>query len=149
VEYTENPDCMSHYTLPEIVKLQFHSGELTLEQLWLRAQQDLGADKVTLEFSREIIQKLTCPHCGHEEDLFVPVGSVSYEAGRCPNDGHMRAVAALHAYAGDEAFGQRKLSELGLPRFDIYTARSNSREIGYLVEGDAGAVLGALARGGT
>jgi hypothetical protein len=61
----------------------------------------------------------------------------------------MRAVAALHTYTGDEAFGQRKLSELGLPPFDIYTARSDSREIGYLVQGDAGAVLGALARGGT
>jgi len=81
--------------------------------------------------------------------LFVPAGSVSYEAGRCPNDGHMRAVAAVHAYTGNEAFGQRKLSEIGLPPFDIYTVRSDSREIGYLVEGDARSVLGALAGGGT
>jgi adenylyltransferase/sulfurtransferase len=149
VEYTENPDCMSHYTLPEIVKLDFRSVELTLEELWRRAKQDLGTDKVTLEFSRDIVQKLTCPHCGYGEDLFVPVGSVSYEAGRCPKDGHMRAVAAVHTYAGDEAFGQRKLTELGLPRFDIYTSRSDSREIGYLIEGDAEGVLGALARGRT
>ncbi len=149
VEYSTNPDCMSHYTLPEIVKLRLCSGDLSLEQLWRRAKQDLGTDKLTLEFSRDIIHKLTCPHCEHEEDLFVPVGSVSYEAGRCPNDGHMRAVAAVHAYTGNEAFGQRKLSEIGLPPFDIYTVRSDSREIGYLVEGDARTVLGALAGGGT
>jgi len=149
VEYSKNPDCMSHYTLPEIVKLRLRSGDLSLEQLWRRAKQDLGTDKLTLEFSRDIIHKLTCPHCEHEEDLFVPVGSVSYEAGRCPNDGHMRAVAAVHAYTGNEAFGQRKLSEIGLPPFDIYTVRSDSREIGYLVEGDARTVLGALAGGGT
>jgi adenylyltransferase/sulfurtransferase len=147
VEYSENPDCMSHYVLPEIVKLDFQSGELSLEQLWQRAKQDLGTNKVSLEFSRDIIQKLTCPHCGSEEDLFVPVGSVSYEAGRCPKDGHMRAVAAVHTYAGGDAFGHRKLSDLGLPLFDIYTARSESCEIGYLIEGDAGAVLGPLTRG--
>jgi len=149
VEYSKNPDCMSHYTLPEIVKLRLCSGDLSLEQLWRRAKQDLGTDKLTLEFSRDIIHKLRCLHCEHEEDLFVPVGSVSYEAGRCPNDGHMRAVAAVHAYTGNEAFGQRKLSEIGLPPFDIYTVRSDSREIGYLVEGDARTVLGALAGGGT
>ena len=33
VEYTENPDCMSHYTLAEIVALPERSAELTLEQL--------------------------------------------------------------------------------------------------------------------
>lgn len=148
VEYSENPDCMSHYTLPEIVKLDLYSGELSLDQLWRRAQQDLGTDKVTLEFSRDIIHKLTCPHCGYEEDLLVPVGSIGYEAGRCPRDGHMRAVAAVHAYTGNEAFGQRKLTELGLPPFDIYTARSDSRELGYLAAGDARTVLGALAGGG-
>jgi molybdopterin/thiamine biosynthesis adenylyltransferase len=150
VEYSVNQDCMSHYTLPEIVNLQIRSDELSLEQLWRRAKGDLGLDQVTLEFSRDVIEKLTCPHCGHEQELFVPVGSLSYEAGHCPNDGHMRTVVALHSYAGgDSALGQRKLSELGLPRFDIYVARSDSREIGYMVGSDAEIVLGALGRGDT
>jgi molybdopterin/thiamine biosynthesis adenylyltransferase len=148
VEYSENPDCMSHYTLPEIVKLEKRSDELSLEQLWQLAKKDLDADDVTVEFSRDMIHKLVCPHCGKEQDLFVPVGSVSYQAGYCPNDGHMRTVVPVHSYAGTEPFGRRKLSKLGLPRFDIYTARSASREIGYLIEGDAATVLGALGKGG-
>jgi molybdopterin/thiamine biosynthesis adenylyltransferase len=147
VDYSENPDCTSHYSLPEIVKLQNCSNELTLEQLWQRAKKDLNANEVTVDFSRDIIQKLVCAHCGIEGDLFAPVGSMSFEEGRCPKDGHMRAIVAVHSYAGNEAFGPRKLSELGLPRFDIYTARSPSREIGYLVEGDARMVLGPLCKG--
>ncbi|GAC1616670.1 MAG: hypothetical protein PVS2B2_00870 [Candidatus Acidiferrum sp.] len=148
VEYSENPDCMSHYTLPEIVKLGYRSDELTLEQLWQRAKKDLGVDEVIVEFSRDLIHKLACPHCEEEQELFVPVGSMSYAAGHCPNDGHMRTVVPVHSYAGNEEFKRRKLSELGLPPFDIYTARSASREIGYVMEGDAAMVLGALGEGG-
>jgi adenylyltransferase/sulfurtransferase len=148
VEYSENPDCMSHYTLPVIIRLNERSDQLTLAQLWQRAKNDLSATELTIEFSRDIIQKLVCPHCRREEDMFVPAGSVSYDAGRCAKDGHMRTVVALHTYTGDETLGARRLSELGLPQFDVFTARSDSREIGYLLAGDTATVLGALAGGG-
>jgi adenylyltransferase/sulfurtransferase len=146
VEYTENPDCMSHYTLPRIVPLPLNSGELTLEQLWQRASADLAARQVSIEFSRDVIHQLTCPHCGREQDLFAPVGSVSYEAGRCPGDGHMRVVRAIHNFDGSQPFARRKLSQLGLPPFDVYVARSSAGEIGYLPDGDRQAVLGPLAK---
>jgi molybdopterin/thiamine biosynthesis adenylyltransferase len=148
VEYTVNPDCMSHYTLPSIVSLPQRSSELTLRELWQHASKDLGSAEVTLEFSRDVLHKLVCPHCAAEEVLFVPVGSVNFEAGRCPADGHMRVVHALHSYNGREPFGSRKLSELGLPPFDIFTVRTATREAGYLLAGDAPNVLGPLAKGG-
>ncbi len=148
VEYSENPDCMSHYTLPEIVKLRDRSDELSLQQLWQRAKADLASESVTIDFSRDVIHKLTCPHCEREQELFVPVGSVTYQAGRCTDDGHMRTVEVVHGFSGSESFGSRKLHELGLPLFDIFTARSATREIGYLIEGDAAAVLGPLASSG-
>ena len=39
----------------------------------------------------------------------------------------------------------RRLDQLGLPRFDIFTARSQEAEISYCIAGDAEAVLGPLA----
>jgi len=148
VEYTENADCMSHYTLQQIVSLQEKSDDLTLHQLWRRAAKDLAANQVVIEFSRDVIHKLTCPSCGLEREIFAPVGSVSYEAGRCSSDGNMRVVQAVHSYDGSQSYGTRKLGELGLPRFDIFTARSADREIGYLLNGDAECVLGPLAKAG-
>jgi adenylyltransferase/sulfurtransferase len=148
VEYTENPDCMSHYTLESIFSLPQRSSELTLHELWQRASRDLAANDVVVEFSRDVLHKLVCPHCGTEEVLFVPAGSVSYQDGHCPADGHLRVVHALHNYSGQDATGSRQLSELGLPLFDIFTARSGDREIGYLLSGDAPQVLGPLAKGG-
>jgi adenylyltransferase/sulfurtransferase len=148
VEYTANADCMSHYTFSRMVRLKERSGDLTLEQLRARARGDLHSDNVTLEFSRDIIHQLVCPHCSAVEALFVPVGTVSYEQGRCPADGHMRRVVTLHSYSGETDLAGRHLDQIGLPPFDILVARAGEEEIAYMIAGDESKVLGALAETG-
>lgn len=145
VEYTPNEDCMSHYTLPRIVHLPESSAELTLEALRQRAQADLQSREVVIEFSRDVVQKFLCPTCGGEEELYRPLGSVPFEQARCGKDGDLRTVISVHSYLGEGELGERKLNELGLPLFDIFTARVGDQEIGYLPYGDAPNVLGPLA----
>ena len=145
VDYTENPECLSHYVLDKVVEIHEASNGLTLEQLLQRAAGDLNSDEVVLEFSRDIIHKLVCPQCAAEEECFVPVGAIRYHQGRCPNDGYMRVVQTLSGYRGEPELGSRRLDQLGLPRFDIFTARSQEAEISYCISGDAEAVLGPLA----
>jgi adenylyltransferase/sulfurtransferase len=144
VQYTENEDCLSHETFQRVVALPGTSAELTLEQLHQRAQSDLGSPEVCVEFSRDIIHKLVCRECGSEEEVFAPVGTIPYARGRCSRDGKIREVVALHTYRGVEAFGARPLEQVGLPAFDIFSARSKNDEVHYLIAGDAGAVLGPL-----
>jgi molybdopterin/thiamine biosynthesis adenylyltransferase len=147
VEYTENADCMSHYTFGEVFELKETSHELTPVQLLARARQELGSQEVVIEFSRDIIHKLACPGCGGEEDFFAAVGTVSYARGKCAACGQMRAVITAHSYSGAETFGERTLGQLGLPLFDVFTARSADREISYLIAGDQREVLGQMAMG--
>jgi adenylyltransferase/sulfurtransferase len=147
VEYTENPDCMSHYTIPEVVRLEEPSTSLTPMSLWERACQDLGTREAVLEFSREIIWRLVCPHCGAIEERFAPVGSVAYEEGVCPRDDRRLVVETIHRFTGSEPWGGRRLNEVGLPLFDVVMARSAVREIGYLMEGDRDAVLDNAGQG--
>lgn len=144
VAYTENPDCMSHHTHEDVVRLEQRSSELTLRQFWERARQEIGGD-VVVEFSREVLHKLSCSDCGTEEEVFAAVGSVAYEQGRCPSCGEMRAVQAIHSYRGGERFGGRRLNEVGLPLFDVFVARNDERERAYLMAGDAPEVLSHLA----
>ena len=146
VDYTENPECMSHYVLQGIVELPMTSNALTLEQLLRRAKDDLQAEDVVIEFSRDVIQMLVCPYCGAEEECYVPVGAITYDRGRCAQDGHMRVVKTLSGYRGEDPLAQRRLDRLGLPLFDIFTARSTEAEISYCMAGDAAAVLGEVAR---
>jgi molybdopterin/thiamine biosynthesis adenylyltransferase len=145
VEYTENADCMSHYTVAKIVRLAERSPDMTLEQLRIRAQADLDADEVVIEFSRDVVQKFVCPSCNGEEEKFAAQGSIPFEASRCPRDGQLRAVISVHSYSGVEDFGSRRLSDLGLPLFDLFVARHGEREIGYIPYGDAPEVLGSLS----
>ena len=142
VDYTANADCMSHFTLDEVVELPEASGEMTLEELRQRGMRDLGDEDVAIEFSRDILEGLECPHCGRTEQRFRPLGSVRYEEGRCPDDGQMRVVKTIHGYSGGESFGGRRLDRLGLPLFDVFIARSSQRERAYLMAGDKRAVLG-------
>lgn len=146
VEYTENPDCMSHYSIADLIRLPEPSEAWTLKGLWLRAQQDLGAEVVTIEFSRDVIWRFQCPRCGGTEERFVPVGSVLYEEGSCSCDGQQRIVETIHSYTGTEAWGERKLTQLGLPLLDVFVARCGEREVGYLPEGDRPLVLTAAAK---
>src|SRR5262249_46989859 len=116
-------------------------------QLLQRARQDLGlknndSQEVVVEFSRDVVHKLACAGCGAEEEIFAAVGTVAYARGRCPACGQMRQVITAHAYTGAETYGKRTLDQLGLPLFDVFSARSAERELAYLIAGDAEAVLG-------
>src|SRR5438105_4894110 len=142
VEYTANPDCMSHFTYENVMELPRKSSEWTLEDLRRRGGEDLGLPDVVVEFSRDIVHQLECPQCGTKEEIFVPVGSIKYEQGRCPRDGQMRAVKTIHSYDGSEDFGNRSLDNLGLPLFDVFTVRTAEKEKAYLMAGDKSAVLG-------
>jgi len=144
VEYTENIQCMSHYTLDHVEHLPEPSTEILLHQLLDRARRQLGTEEVVLEFSRDIVHKLCCRACNSEEEVFAALGSVPYARGKCPACGQMRAVITAHSYSGEEPFGDRTLEQLGLPRFDVFVARSTDRELAYLIAGDAEAVLGSL-----
>jgi molybdopterin/thiamine biosynthesis adenylyltransferase len=146
VDYTTNPDCLSHYTLDEIVRLPQASHALTLQQLLERGRADFASREVAIEFSRDIIHKLVCPKCGETEECFVPVGAISYQKGPCPLDGTMRLVQTLSGFRGESELAQRTLDQLGLPLLDIFTARCGDREISYCLAGDAGSVLGPLGR---
>lgn len=145
--YTEDPDCQSHYQLPELVRLPETSTQWTLQALHERACRDLGSDEVSVEFSRDVIWKLVNPHSGGEQEYFVPLGSLGPTDGVDTEDGTMRQVVTCHAFHGTEAYGARRLSELGLPAFDVFVARAGLNEVAYLLEGDASAVLGDLAGG--
>ena len=145
VEYTENADCMSHYTLPQIMHLEESSEELTLEELRRRAQSDLGSSDVVIEFSRDVVQKFVCPVCQEEEEIYQPVGSIPFEQAKCKNDGQLRSVIALHSYTGEGDLAERSLSRLGLPLLDVFIGRKADREIAYIPYGDAPRVLGILA----
>ena len=67
VDYTENPECLSHYVLDKIVDLAAGIERLDTGAAVAFSAQDLNSDEVALEFSRDIIHRLVCPKCAVQQ----------------------------------------------------------------------------------
>lgn len=146
VDYTENPECLSHEVYEEVATFPGRSEETTLAALLDFGREKLGEDcGVVVEFTRDVIRELRCPRCGVADSVFAPVGTISAAQGRCPRCETMREVVTLHGFHGEPELATRKLSHLGLPAFDVFTVRKGSRQVAILIDGDRPEVLGPLA----
>jgi len=144
VSYAPLEDCPAHETIDEIVSLPGSSDQVSLAELLGRARTDLGPDAV-LEFSREILLALECASCGEREPVFRSLGTSAEDEARCPRCGEERFPHLIHGTDGTEAFLERSPLAIGLPPYDIILARQGARVRGYVMEGDAGGVLGEVA----
>jgi molybdopterin/thiamine biosynthesis adenylyltransferase len=144
VTYQRKDDCYSHDTIDEIVSLDDASESLTVGQLLNKARLALGP-AAQLELARDVLEKLTCPKCKSEEQLFASLGKVQAEKAFCPTCKDVRReVSTFYKITGDESFLERTLTQIGVPAFDIVLARAGERCIGFELTGDAQRVLGPL-----
>lgn len=142
VAYQRKPDCLSHETLDPIIELSQTSDELTPARILSQARDILGPQAV-LELNRDIARSLHCNRCDRFQEVFRSLGALSTRDAVCPNCGHPeREVITFHTIDGNESFTDRPLSQLGIPRFDILTARTRDRSIGFQIMGDSESVLG-------
>ena len=143
VEYQRKADCYSHEILSEVISLDGGADMLTARDLLTIARKHLG-DAATLELGRDVLEKLLCPSCGNQERMFASLGRVRADAAKCPKCGSRRDVQTFYTISGTEDFLDRRLSEIGVPAFDIVIARNMERAIGLELSGDAASVLGPL-----
>ncbi|MDR2438594.1 MAG: ThiF family adenylyltransferase [Planctomycetaceae bacterium] len=143
IEYTANEDCMSHDPPQEIISLPNRSDEFTVAMLQSLAIEKLG-DETVLELGRDILEKLICPNCNNEEEIFSSLGNVHLSQGVCPNCGKDREVKTFYTISGDVSFKDKTLAQIGVPMFDIVWARNQTALVGFEFTGDAKDVLGSL-----
>jgi adenylyltransferase/sulfurtransferase len=147
--FQRKPDCYSHDTLDEVIALDAGAADVSAADVLARAREHLGAP-AQLELCREVLEKLTCPRCGDEEQVFASLGKVPADQAWCPRcraAGHhvRRDVVTFHTVRGDEPLARRPLAEIGVPPFDILVARgADGRSAGFELTGDAATVLGPL-----
>jgi len=147
VDYQRRADCQSHDTLSEIVELDLTSEGTTLATLLGIAREKLGETAI-LDFGRDVAREFVCPKCGEKEEVFRSLGSLKPADARCAHCGETnRQVITFNTVRGDENFLDRTLTDIGLPRFDIITARNAERAIGLELTGDAAAMLGPCFSG--
>ncbi len=143
IGYPRKEDCMSHDTFGSVESTDWSARGVTVGQALDRARSELGAEAV-LDLRVEIVRRLECPECGDSEDLFRSVGELSAEQAACPKCSAHRRPDFLHSLDGSEGLEELSLAEVGVPLFDVITARSGMQRVFWELSADAPEVLGEL-----
>ncbi len=145
IEYQRKPDCLSHDTLAQIIKLEGTSESLTIKEILSKAHELLGSSAV-IDIGRDIAHSLICKSCNKTEEIFRSLGTLTVDDARCPDCGNeSREVTSFSTIRGDEPFLDLSLKQIGIPMLDILTARTKEAAIGMEIAGDAAELLGPLA----
>jgi adenylyltransferase/sulfurtransferase len=144
VTYQRKEDCYGHETYQQLAPLGCGVADVTVGDLLARARRELRDEQAVIGLSRDIVSGLSCPVCFSQEDVFRSLGKVTEAEAVCPDCGKTRVPITLATLGYDDALDGRSFAELGVPPFDIVTARSGERSISYVFDGDAPAVLGPL-----
>jgi adenylyltransferase/sulfurtransferase len=141
VTYGRNEDCLSHdtYDLSGAIDL---AADVTFAELLRQATEQLG-DAAVIELEREIVTTMTCPQCATTRDGYVPadvykpLDTLTVGAALCPFCGAERQLEFTHAVApGDATVLALTPQELGLPPYDIVTARARHTRMHFLLGGE-------------
>jgi adenylyltransferase/sulfurtransferase len=143
VTYTRKPDCFAHDSFSRLEHLPEGVTGLTVHELLLRARKDLGAEAV-LELHRDVVVSLQCARCQTQEPVFKALGKVTEKEGRCPACGQMRAPETATTLDADGPWRNLTFAQLGLPPWDIVSARAGEKAASYVFQGDAAGVLKTL-----
>lgn len=144
VHYQRRGDCPAHEHMFDIVELPRSVTELTGAEAVQLAQTEVGPQAV-VELERELCTHLHCPRCQVTTEFFRSLGQVSLAEAQCPECGLIRDPRLTHCLTGHEDFLDRTLADLGLPLYDIITARQGLTMRRFLLAADRVAALGAIA----
>ncbi len=128
IEYRINPDCPWHEGPLEVVQLAWCGVSTPLVDLMDHARGLLGGLDA-IDSPRELVELMECPRCATREPCWQPLEALSASAVLCPVCRQERILHALHSFTPGSPHQARTLGEMGLPPFDILTARCKDRSL--------------------
>jgi adenylyltransferase/sulfurtransferase len=145
VRYQRRQDCLGHENLGPLRSMGF-GAKTPISALLERAEQTYG-EGASLDLSRDVIARLSCPSCGDSGTPGAVVGAVRETQAACKRCGTHRVVEIAASIRRDDNLDlSLSLADLGLPPFDIVVARDGmERQEAWLLDADAPDVLGELA----
>lgn len=145
--FQRRDDCLSHETYPNAVELPLQAAEHTAEDLFHAAagasdaapSAESAAERRLL-LDRDLVIAVECESCGTRQAVMKALPLVPRSQGICPRCGAMGRPQLVHVIQSGSELAGRKLSELGVPPFDVVRVASHSGEQFFLLGGDRAAV---------
>jgi adenylyltransferase/sulfurtransferase len=134
--YPVHPDCPWHEEAMEIVPLRGCGADTPLSRIASEAAQRLGGFDA-FEFSREVVEAMECPACGHRSEVWSAVDHVRESDLLCAACGGECAPRFCHSASNDSSTLERTPKSIGLPRWDILWARHGASMVGLELAADS------------
>ncbi|WP_166820654.1 HesA/MoeB/ThiF family protein [Thalassoroseus pseudoceratinae] len=148
VTYTQKDDCPAHDPFDPIALWDRKVDELTVGELLDRVRHDFDDSDAVIELNHDLLSGLHCPRCNAVEPRFTSLARVTESDGVCPACGEHRVPQTYHSIGkqlgNDELLGEKTLTEIGVPPWDIVGGRVGLQQRYYELIGDRTAVLGEL-----
>ena len=144
VRYDRKEDCISHDTYENIQRLDRSVSDTTLGDLLALGREEVHGEAV-LDLEKELVVRLVCDPCKTSVEVRRVLGRVSAAEAKCPGCGKAMRPELTHSIDGDCEFLDRTFAEIGLPLYDVVTARYGLDRRHYLFAADRSSALGILA----
>ncbi len=139
--YQRVEDCLSHETYPEPIELPL-TNQHTAAELLAACRDEVPGDGVhRLALDRDLVVSLACGPCNFSKPVMRPLALVGMSEAVCPECGATLRPVLEHTVAEGSELAKHKLSELGVPPYDILRVSTDVGERVFLLAGDREAAL--------
>lgn len=129
VSYPILEECPWHQRPADIDAFDQWGSDTPLATIAQEARQKLGGLDA-IDFSRELVERIVCPRCGLEIEVFQPLERLTQEQARCAACQGECVPVFLHSLACFSPLMGRTARQLGLPAWDVVWARYEDKAIG-------------------
>ncbi len=136
-EYPHNENCMSHEFYDEPISLHLKS-ENTVAELLAAFEKETGKVATSIQLDRDLVVDVTCSSCDREDPVNEPSCLVGSDRALCDECSQPMTPNMISRIQADE-MGNQKLSEVGIPLYDILKVYVDDEVHFVLLGGDADA----------
>ncbi len=134
--FQRREDCLSHETYAPAIELPLRAAENTAKQLIRAVSETLGEGPLRLSLDRDLVVSVICESCGTTQPVMQPLPQVGLSQGICPQCKQLGRPELVHDIPADSELADRKLSELGIPPYDLVRVESAQEQRIVLLAGD-------------
>ena len=139
--YPRRDDCLSHETYDEVIELPLSARVSDVKDLFaaVAGQANItGVGGFRLILDRDFLVRLVCRSCDTAQDINKPLCQVGSRDGICPSCHQPLQPESTCEIEFDSPLVERKLSELGIPDYDIVKVANDESTFFVLLGGDLG-----------
>ncbi len=134
-EYQFREDCLSHEFYDEPFSASLSAAQSTVGDLFEAVEKETGYVCEAIELDRDFLVNLTCSRCDVGHEVNQPRNSVNMKRAICDGCGEVMTPSSINE-VDSGPLNHRKLSEIGIPAYDIVKVRTNQQMVFVLLAED-------------